>query len=163
MLGRNGLAKRYNTERYNILLQRPRVFRYINNKWSILIIQYKSTLNLHLLYVNIQLYMNIMNISYYPVLFIATLSQHIHTMVTLVSHSFPAGFTWSSSLVETAYRILNMIHVIYLSMLSVNDRFWTLSIQSGRNKRKNRDVSRDDNGRHIQNPVKHLRWNFLQK
>ena len=97
------------------------------------------------------------------VLFIATLSQHIHTMVTLVSHSFPAGFTWSSSLVETAYRIVNMIHVIYLSMLSVNDRFWTLSIQSGRNNRKNRDVSRDDNRRRIQNPVKHLRWSFLQK
>ena len=107
--------------------------------------------------------MNIMNIYYYPVLFIATLPQHIHTMVTLVSHYFPASFTWSSSLVETAYRILNMIHVIYLSMLSVNDRFWTLAIQSGRNKRKNRDVSRDDNGRRIQNPEKHLRWSFLQK
>ena len=42
-------------------------------------------------------------------------------------------------------------------------RFWTLLIQSGRNNTKNRDVSRDDNRRRIQNPVKHKRWSFLQK
>ena len=47
---------------------------------------------------------------------------------------------------------------------SVNDCFWTLLIQSGRYiNRKNRDVFRDDNQRRFQNPMKHLRWSFLQK
>ena len=59
------IGKKYNTERYNKLRQMLRTFWHIYNKWSIMIIQYKSTLNLHLLYMNI--------------------SQHIHTMVTLVS------------------------------------------------------------------------------
>ena len=49
----------------------------------------------------------------------------------------------------------------------VNDCFWTLLIQSGSTNRKNRDVFRDafrdDNWRRIQNPVKQLRWSFLQK
>ena len=45
----------------------------------------------------------------------------------------------------------------------MNECFWTLLIQSGRNNRENRDVSRDDNWRRIQSPVKHLRWSFLQK
>ena len=53
MLRRNGLAKKYNTERFNILLQIPRIFKHIYIKWSILIIQYNSTLNLHLLHMNI--------------------------------------------------------------------------------------------------------------
>ena len=47
------------------------------------------------------------------------------------------------------------------SSTSVNDCFWSLSIQKGSNNRKNRevfrDVFRDDNRRHIQNPVKHVR------
>ena len=34
----NGLAKKYNIKRHNILLQIPRIFRYINNKKSIVII-----------------------------------------------------------------------------------------------------------------------------
>ena len=38
-----------------------------------------------------------------------------------------------------------------------------LNFQSGRNNRKNRDASRDDNRRRIENPVKHQRWRFLQK
>ena len=46
---------------------------------------------------------------------------------------------------------------------SVNNCFWTLLIQCGRNNRKNRDVSRDDNQRRIQNPVKHLKWSILEK
>ena len=45
----------------------------------------------------------------------------------------------------------------------MNDCFLTLLIPSGRNNRKNKDVSRDDNRRHIQKPVKHLRWSFLEK
>ena len=50
--------KKYNTERHNILFQIPTIFRHIYNKWSILIIQYKSTLNLHLLtiYNSIRIY-----------------------------------------------------------------------------------------------------------
>ena len=44
----------------------------------------------------------------------------------------------------------------------MNDRFLTLLIQSGRNNIKNRDVSRDDNRRRIQNPETH-QTKFLQK
>ena len=43
-------------------------------------------------------------------LFIATLSQLIHTMVTLVSHSY--DHFQLVLLVETAYTIVNMIKVI---------------------------------------------------
>ena len=117
------IGKKYNTERYNILLQIPRIFRHIYNKWSILIIQYKSTLNLHLLYMNIYKYILLFNLIYIYIyiyyyillsnliyiyilwallcfLFIATLSQLIRTMVTLVSHlwSFPDGFTSKNGL-----------------------------------------------------------------
>ena len=101
------IGKKYNTDnnnhifyilqviiRYNILLQIQRIFWHFYNKWSILIIQYISTLNLHLLYTNIWLYMNIYVYVYIWTLymwtlcflFIATLSQHIHTMAKLVSH-----------------------------------------------------------------------------
>ena len=108
MLRRNRLGKKYNTERY------IRIFRHIYNKWSILIIQYKSTLNLHLLYMNIWLYMNIyeyillFNSSCF--LFIATLSQLMRTMVTLVSHSY--DLFQLVLLVGTACTIVNMIQVI---------------------------------------------------
>ena len=51
MLRRNRLAKKYNTERY------IRIFRHIYNKWSILIIQYKSTLNLYYIHLH---YMDIL-------------------------------------------------------------------------------------------------------
>ena len=44
----------------------------------------------------------------------------------------------------------------------MNDRFLTLLIQSGRNNIKNRDVSRDDNRRRIQNLETH-KTKFLQK
>ena len=44
------------------------------------------------------------------VVFIATL-PHTHDGHTSFT-SFPAGFTWSLSLVETAYAIVNMIQVI---------------------------------------------------
>ena len=39
---------------------------------------------------------------------------HLYTLVTMVSHSqsFPAGFTWSLSLAETTYQMVNMIKVI---------------------------------------------------
>ena len=55
----------------------------------------------------------------------------------------------------------------FLKTYIVNDiferLFWTLLIQSGRySNRKNRDLFRDDNRRRIQNPVKDLRWSFLQ-
>ena len=43
-------------------------------------------------------------------LFIATLSQLIHTMVTLISHSY--DLFQLVLLVETAYTIVNMIQVI---------------------------------------------------
>ena len=36
-------------------------------------------------------------------------------------------------------------------------------IQNGRNNRKNRDLFRDDNRRRVQNSVKHVSWNLLQK
>ena len=56
-------------------------------------------------------------------------------------------------------------HLFYRT--PVSDCFWTLLIQSGSTNRKNRDVFRDafrdDNWRRIQNPVKQLRWSFLQK
>ena len=39
----------------------------------------------------------------------------------------------------------------------MNDRFLTLLIESERNNRKSRDVSRDDKRRRIQNRVKHQR------
>ena len=52
---------------------------------------------------------------------------------------------------------------IFKNLTSINDCLWILLIQSGRNNRKNRDVSRDDNRSRIQNPVKHLRCSFLQK
>ena len=42
------MAKKYNTERYNILLQIQRIFRHISNKGSILTVQNKSKVNLHL-------------------------------------------------------------------------------------------------------------------
>ena len=42
--------------------------------------------------------------------YILLLSQHIHTLVTL--QSFPDGFTWSLSPVETPYPIENMIQVV---------------------------------------------------
>ena len=45
-------------------------------------------------------------------LFIVTLSQHIHTLVTLVSHSHNISQLLLLSLVETAYPIVNMIQVI---------------------------------------------------
>ena len=61
------MAKKYNTKRNNILLQIQINFRHIYNRWSILIIQYKSTLSLHLLYMNIWLYMDIW---YYPIFYI---------------------------------------------------------------------------------------------
>ena len=102
------LTKKHNTERY------IRTFRHIYDKWSILIIQYKSTLNLHLLYMNIWLYMNIyeyillFNSSCF--LFIATLSQLMRTMVTLVSHSY--DLFQLVLLVGTACTIVNMIQVI---------------------------------------------------
>ena len=44
MLKKNKLAKKYNTERY------IRTFSHIYYKWSILVLQYKSTWNLDLLY-----------------------------------------------------------------------------------------------------------------
>ena len=50
MLTRNGLAKKYFTERYNILRKIPRILRHIYNRWF-LIIQHKPiTLHLHLHY-----------------------------------------------------------------------------------------------------------------
>ena len=52
---------------------------------------------------------------------------------------------------------------IFKNLTSINDCLWTLLIQSGRNNRKNRDVSRDDNRSRIQNPVKHLRCSFCKK
>ena len=58
MLRKNRLAKKNNTERY------IRTFRHTYNKWSILIIQYKSTLNLHLLYMNIYKYIQLSNLIY---------------------------------------------------------------------------------------------------
>ena len=39
MWRRNGLVKKYNTERYNTFLEIPRIFSHIYSKWSILIIQ----------------------------------------------------------------------------------------------------------------------------
>ena len=48
-------------------------------------------------------------------------------------------------------------------MYTVSKKEWFLSLMAGdRTRRKNRDVFRDDNRRRIQNPVKHLRWSFLQ-
>ena len=45
----------------------------------------------------------------------------------------------------------------------VNDCFWTWFIPSESNDTKNRHLFRDNNRRCIRNPVKHLRWSFLQK
>ena len=45
----------------------------------------------------------------------------------------------------------------------VNDCFWTWFIPSESNDTKNRHLFRDNNRRCIWNPVKHLRWSFLQK
>ena len=63
---------------------------------------------LHLLYMNISYYKNLH-------IYIYILSQHIHMMVTLASHSNNLSqlcFTSSLSLVETAYPIVNMVQVI---------------------------------------------------
>ena len=55
----------------------------------------------------------------YPIIkiyiYIYILSQHIHMLVTLASHSNNLSqlcFTWSLSLVEKAYPIVNMVQVI---------------------------------------------------
>ena len=67
MLRRNGLAKKYNTERYNILLQIPRIFRHISNKGSILTVQYKSKVNLLLTvyeYIIVYKYILLSNFTY---------------------------------------------------------------------------------------------------
>ena len=130
MLRKNILARKCNTGRY------IRAFRHIYNKWSILIIQYKSKLNLHLLYMNIYEYILLSNWIYIYILsltlslslslslsiyiyiyiwtlcflFIATLSQLIRTMVTLVWDSY--DLFQLVLLVEAAYTIVNMIQVI---------------------------------------------------
>ena len=103
-------------------------FRHIYNKWSILVIQYKSTLNLDLLYriyncTWIYEYILLSNLIYMYIcyiyniyiwtlcfLFIATLSQLTRTMVTLVSHSY--DLFQLVLLVDTACTIVNMIQVV---------------------------------------------------
>ena len=84
--------------------------------------------------INIKFTFMYINISYYPILYIFIIyiyiyiykhcafclfqhcrNTHIHMLATLVSHShnlFQLDITWSLSLVETAYPIVNMIQVI---------------------------------------------------
>ena len=117
MLTRNKLAKKYITERYNIFLKIPRILRHIYNKWShfwyfntnqlhyiyiyitntitftvyeyILIFNLIYTIYIYILYyLYYMYYIYISYVSFAFFLFIATtLSQHIHALVTLVSHS----------------------------------------------------------------------------
>ena len=77
------MAKNYDTQRY------IRTFRYIYNKWSILVIQYKSTLNLDLLY-RIYICMNFVFSVYCNI--VATYTYDGHTGFTFI-WPFPAGFT----------------------------------------------------------------------
>ena len=106
-----------------------------------MISQYKSALNLYLLYVNISLYMNIypiiqfdicIYIYIYIIIFIYIyiymyknfvfclfvycniVAAHTHTGHTgfTFTQPIPAGFTWSLLLVETVYQIVNTILVI---------------------------------------------------
>ena len=111
MLRKNKLAKMYNTERY------IRTFRHIYYKWSILVMRYKSTLNLDLLYriynciwiceyillsslyiyiyiyiyiYSIYIYMNLVFFAYCNI--VATYTYDGHTGFTFI-WSFPAGFT----------------------------------------------------------------------
>ena len=112
---------RYNISKdiiYNILLQIPRILRHIYNKWSILIIQYKSTLSLHCIwiynciwiypimqliskfiqsnwYICIYIYMNFMCFVYCNI--VATHTHDGHTGFTF-KQSFPGSFTWSLSI-----------------------------------------------------------------
>ena len=67
--------------------------------------QYKSTLNLDLLY---RIYIYLYELCVF--LFIATLSQLISTMVTLVLHSY--DLFQLVLLVDKAYAIVNMIQVM---------------------------------------------------
>ena len=107
MLRKNKQAKKYNTEGY------IRTFRHIYNKWSILVIQYESTLNLDLLYriyncmwiyeytidiywyiciyaIYINVYMNFVFFVYCNI--VATYTYDGHTGFTFI-WSFPVGFT----------------------------------------------------------------------
>ena len=93
MLRKNRLAKKYNTERY------IRTFRHTYNKWSVLIIQYKSTLNLHLLYLltfTVFTYNLILCFFVYCNI-VATHSYDGRTGFTFI-WSFPAGFTSKNGL-----------------------------------------------------------------
>ena len=70
-----------------------------------MIIQYKSRLSLHFLYINIQLYMNTYHIIYKVYVFlIVTLSQHIHTAVIALNR----GLFSQNTLNYLFHRVMNM-------------------------------------------------------
>ena len=77
---------------------------------TFLIIQYKSTLNLHLLYMNIQLYMNI---SYYPILYIYIYIYIYITYIIYIRSSFDLSCTDELPKSETAvvYRLIVYIYI----------------------------------------------------
>ena len=59
--------------------------------------------------------------------------------------------------------ICEVFKILYFKSTSVNDCFWNFWFKLEEIMEKNRDVSRDDNRICIQDPVKNLRWSFLQK
>ena len=103
---------RYNISKdiiYNILLQIPRILRHIYNKWSILIIQYKSTLNLHCIWIYnciwiypiMQLISKFIQSNWYIYiyiyeLYVFCLLQHCRNTYTRWSHWFHIQIIFSS-------------------------------------------------------------------